>query len=79
MLLVVNFKSNCFYYNCYITSLHINKPLSLSLSLSLSHTTDEVNKRRLHLSFDKCARLHINPESQVKSDVKVFEDVSIDQ
>ena len=42
------------------------------------YTTDEVNKRRLQLSFDKCARLHINPKSKVKSDVNECEDVSID-
>ena len=43
-----------------------------------TYTTDEVNKRKLQLSYDKCARMHITPKKKTEETTKNCEDVTID-
>ena len=42
------------------------------------YTTDEINKRKLQLNYDKCARMHIAPKHKAENNINECEDVTID-
>ena len=42
------------------------------------YTTDEMNKRKLQLSYDKCSKIHISPKNIPEDKIKECEDITID-
>ena len=42
------------------------------------YTTDEVNKRKLQLSYDKCAKMHLTPKKRTDGSTKKCENVTMD-